>query len=1267
MTDTSALPTQCTVKDIWENIALFGPHLTATQVTISDLWKALAVFSKEDIQHLAVNPPFSKATIKQAWAWIGREGLNPPPEDNPHSSENNPPFEPVISRLRLKPTFETWRLLAKYALPVYEILEKNQYQDIIQSGTTKIGSQGRPKKIAFARLLTLYWAILYGKGKKSLLWLLSQDTSQDKALPPLCDFGFVGNATEQEQRTSNESNESDERKRVAASFRAFLQADHTGELYWWLRAAGLENDFLNENDADITRLNTIWENLPGPWQDMVRLLSGHLYQHSTGTNFGPFTTSGRQPYGLFWPFTRNERPNHDKAMWGIAFLHLYFKDKEGIGNKLRTFWKRLLELVTTSNAGDIQKEEINRLTGSQDNAQNNTQDNEKKTLISIITSLLQSAPPNENANPEGEGPSSTNRGSENRVTTPLAFDTILRKQIPAWKNFPPSDKQIARLVLLHYLQGLQIAALRAAHAQKQETAQDIQIPVPVFYFPESSSNSQSPPNAAPPLEDYRQSKVWEQYNAVAFIKAREFPFGFLRLLEEGHKGTSQNNGFPKGHDSTQEEVRYLLQDWLAEAILNPLFSVPKGEAAPTKQTNAESSADIMPPTLYDALNEIRLGSNTVAMVGVETNQKFYPGLRLRVAWTTDLPDMRHDLWAGEITYLGTPQWGFLKTFMHSFYHEFGPATHLVLLAGPYGTGKTSIAQALSQHLVSVDPPDWYILTPKPEAQALRFLPVDKYNIFHLFREAELSRVTVEERLAEADYYLPRHKNIIINYAELNAATEKEFRNRLGDIEQLLRELREKAIPQRIVVFVAVNYATLYRILPDFLTSKPDLSVGGARLRKVWLIETAQQQIAIQSMVNAHEKQDSNDYFSKVVAEHLERYKKAPERLYLEHYLKHRLYGTALGLQDTLLQRSLLTEVARALINEPYLKEADPEQWHASATLRTRLWVIKAKLMKQALESLANAQERFPLLEEILLNATAGNESAANNSRNRNYDLFLENWGVTRQALIQMLGSDALIRLQLRQGFIRNLTAYLMQEVYLRTLERDIIHLLAGRYGFSNRAKYLEMLTLSEWLEGFIHGLGDTDYSIVAIDKNGKVKALVDNGNPSSDNGNPSSEHILKVNNTKAVAGNPYSTHDNAHFDLALRINNQNGPVHVLVDVTHQDKASATSHHSDKMTVLPGCSQQYCKRKERKEDKNPTFWEYGHEVAGICKGLKANTIFATDIAYLDTHWVWGSEPPRSAFEIQSIAACSSQICPQCWSTTRWKKVPTKKQNTPPSDQ
>ena len=238
-----------------------------------------------------------------------------------------------------------------------------------------------------------------------------------------------------------------------------------------------------------------------------------------------------------------------------------------------------------------------------------------------------------------------------------------------------------------------------------------------------------------------------------------------------------------------------------------------------QQELKESTCDTVMPQL-----EARLAS--LATVGITRNEVFpYPLVSYA---RIDLPLFRFR-WV----------WDELGDFSDTFFDALNEATgavgHIVFLVGPYGTAKTTIAQHLFSELVERAQRDWFILSYKPERGLFTFDWVPKDEAVKTFRVNELSRLLSDGMMQRVEYNLPFNKKIIVNLSELNAGDPQAIRDNLLLIEGLIREIKEKLLPDRFILFVSLQMYQLAKELKTFFETRPDLTMGRGRLDTAWLV------------------------------------------------------------------------------------------------------------------------------------------------------------------------------------------------------------------------------------------------------------------------------------------------------------------------------------------------------------------------------------------------------------------------------------------------
>jgi hypothetical protein len=233
----------------------------------------------------------------------------------------------------------------------------------------------------------------------------------------------------------------------------------------------------------------------------------------------------------------------------------------------------------------------------------------------------------------------------------------------------------------------------------------------------------------------------------------------------------------------------------------------------------ESTFDTVMPQL-----EARLAS--LATVGITRNEVFpYPLVSYA---RIDLPLFRFR-WVWDE--LGD----FRDTFFKALKEATGAVGHIVFLVGPYGTAKTTIAQHLFSELVEQAQGDWFILSYKPERGLFTFDWVPKDEAIKTFRVNELSRLLSDDMMQRVEYNLPFNKKGIVNLSELNAGDPQAIRASLLLIEKLIREIKEKLLPDRFVLFVSLQMYQLAKELKTFFETRPDLTMGRGRLDTAWLV------------------------------------------------------------------------------------------------------------------------------------------------------------------------------------------------------------------------------------------------------------------------------------------------------------------------------------------------------------------------------------------------------------------------------------------------
>ena len=886
----------------------------------------------------------------------------------------------------------------------------------------------------------------------------------------------------------------------------------------------------------------IWQCLPAGWQDALRLLVGTVALILQKQTWGAFAAgflkeSGSneiQPFTkeILWEFTRSERAEYDAWAWMASLIMLLHKDKSEEDPDVLRRLQRLLE------AGLNQDTSASQLFAD---------------IVSLLASVVPPPKPEFVLNQQEnviEAIKEAKKNGEQAIGRAVLFASNFRclaravtTHRPDWWSpndlIPPQRDRVHPFcvllqwlkgtspdtfpdglwyaLLFYYLMGWQEEINKGADIKQVE-----EIPIPVLYYPDVTGTeeeekeekgfrdfirsfdeflfavSREGGSTGRGDESFTASTLWNQFNAIMWIPRQEYPW--IHQSSSGNSGSKHRSAY----DMLNRErfFEWLWQVWHTGRV--------------QEHTSQEDKRKSGIADLYTLLANLERQSERVAQVGVEHHIHLYPGVRLQVG-RIGLPFEKHDPhWEIWETPLGEENWGLVGEMCAFFYSERGPTTHLVLLVGPYGVGKTSVAQALSLALVNVEPPDWYILAPQPENQALEFLPVNNYNVFYLFRRAELSRIPLEERLAQLRYYPPPHKNYLINFAELNASSPEQIRERLRDMEAILRELREKAIPKRVLVFMALNYAGLFGEFPRFLDSRPDLIMGGARLSHLWIIQPTEQCWESSSLpLGKPPERDTTDEMKKLkqLVDSFESKQDDtdPQRAFLEHYLQRRLFGRGY-LTHTRYHPAnswLISSMIGNLLSKPgrRTKATDPDHRFALPSLRPHFWAAKASLYERAYQ---NIEAPLPQpFQEILsryrpqeLEGEEEQEEGKKKKGKKNEKLknekekFLEAWGVRSALLATYLGTDPLVRLAMRQGFIRTLNTYLLRELQLQLAEREAAERLSETVGAYPVAKYREILALTRILSGLLSvQKGNIHWAIVQAEeeKEGKQQQQQEQG------------------------------------------------------------------------------------------------------------------------------------------------------------------------------
>jgi len=172
-------------------------------------------------------------------------------------------------------------------------------------------------------------------------------------------------------------------------------------------------------------------------------------------------------------------------------------------------------------------------------------------------------------------------------------------------------------------------------------------------------------------------------------------------------------------------------------------------------------------------------------------------------------------------------------------------SHLVCLVGPYGTGKTTIAQRLFAELHHENRDQWQILAWNPAKRLLEPQPVYGRDAVRAFKQHDISRVLAElgsEVTLHLSTAVPPGARLLVNASEMNAvalggsgAQGATGGAGLQAIEALLREVTEKYLPTDVVAFVAMQAASLISEVGSFFSARPDLVMGRARLDSLWLV------------------------------------------------------------------------------------------------------------------------------------------------------------------------------------------------------------------------------------------------------------------------------------------------------------------------------------------------------------------------------------------------------------------------------------------------
>jgi len=182
------------------------------------------------------------------------------------------------------------------------------------------------------------------------------------------------------------------------------------------------------------------------------------------------------------------------------------------------------------------------------------------------------------------------------------------------------------------------------------------------------------------------------------------------------------------------------------------------------------------------------------------------------------------------TYLGSIDKldGFVGEFVQDLMNS-EDTTVMLMLVGPYGTGKTTTAQIVALALVDHINDDWHILSYNPKGDNLVLKKLNATNI-SFFKKTELSRAI---RLRDITSKLSINEDIndisvIINLSELNAKQEVD-NVVLENIENIIREIKEKIAPKRFVILISAQTAHLIMKYRQYLEGKPDMILGSARL------------------------------------------------------------------------------------------------------------------------------------------------------------------------------------------------------------------------------------------------------------------------------------------------------------------------------------------------------------------------------------------------------------------------------------------------------
>jgi hypothetical protein len=221
---------------------------------------------------------------------------------------------------------------------------------------------------------------------------------------------------------------------------------------------------------------------------------------------------------------------------------------------------------------------------------------------------------------------------------------------------------------------------------------------------------------------------------------------------------------------------------------------------------------------------------------------------------------------------------------------------------------------------------------------------------------------------------------------------------------------------------------------------------------------------------------------------------------------------------------------------------------------------------------------FPLLEEI----TQRDVTYKNNREDPNWSKFLEAWGVTSHALAQYIGSHALTRMMLRQGFIRNFTNHMARELNLRLVERQAAVMLSESAGIAPLAKYHEIIAMSELMEGMLSagdfqvirnivtkGRDTDEGQIISISRGSKIAEILKRQLPDKAlEKNSIQVSHLKGNRSQFLFSTPFAGGDDTSlFDGAFYVRSGNSHHLLLIDVTKMKKNSLDEHNCKKLRDL----------------------------------------------------------------------------------------------------